>query len=912
MAILAIYYGAGHGAHCWPAYLVARLPDLSVGWFPSSQHLPVPPLSLACRECPLASGAASRACRPGGRCQLPPASSLGPKDDRLPGVRRNCDSSARKWGTPPLNAFVFLDVFRTDRGGHGRGRTNRCDMGLNSVDRGSKATRHLQYPVAAFKSPAKDSNRRRSGIVLQYAPADSVRPRPPPRHAPLGAGRPLTGRQAGGEGGAGSSLDSDLEALSHNPTHGRSLRHLAFQPSADDQLCESTEEPTSKDQKQRRYERLAATSRLSPCRIPLVRIFSSESVVRRREGSPKGAVPSPPPPGTLTTASPLEQLEQSTDSRRVRDWDPVPSPLEPILFPDRLTHVQVPLTWNLSPSSPSKFSFEYLLLPPRSAPTAASAQAQGRGFHGAAAASYSSRPGCCPDGRSPLASTRVFPGFAPPGIVHHLSVPTGMLTLEPFSEDLGRSTVQPARGSRQSASFAPLRVWSPLTRTHVDSLVRGFKTGRMGSPLADAKSAAQVPRGHAPEVAQATLLGHRDDDPLGGIIRPACRLADQGRSTPEVEGRIAFAVPKIMTRRIAAPIRFPPDNFKHSLTLFSKSFSSFLKAFDGIYRPYLGCIPKQPDSPTTPPVATGSGHNGLSPLWRPIPWDLRPSVRRGRLLQTIIERAKSRRFSYRALPVRSPLLGESFWCSHLTWGRIRARPPGHGGNRRRGPFFVSQGLLDTTSSHAGPGRAEPPLSGRRPWGKVFFSQPRGGARTTICSRPDDHRPTARGGGSRARVGRTRRARTPRQSQDIRCRESRLGYPVRGGRTAALSFRLAQIAESGCSWCSPRPPRVADAEPAGRRVANARRGDSTVCCDVAARRRWASRQLARSLWSRRFVESINDPSAGSVDFRNVIGGRTANAAADPNTSPTIQSVGATGGVYKGQGRSQREADDSRAY
>ncbi|XLT02378.1 hypothetical protein HN51_051729 [Arachis hypogaea] len=38
---------------------------------------------------------------------------------------------------------------------------------------------------------------------------------------------------------------------------------------------------------------------------------------------------------------------------------------------DRQTHVQVPFTWNLSPLRPSKFSFEYLLLPPRSAPTAA-------------------------------------------------------------------------------------------------------------------------------------------------------------------------------------------------------------------------------------------------------------------------------------------------------------------------------------------------------------------------------------------------------------------------------------------------------------------------------------------------------------------------------------------------------------
>ncbi|PWY61413.1 hypothetical protein BO70DRAFT_411533, partial [Aspergillus heteromorphus CBS 117.55] len=33
----------------------------------------------------------------------------------------------------------------------------------------------------------------------------------------------------------------------------------------------------------------------------------------------------------------------------------------------RLTHVQLLFTWNLSPLQSSKFSFEYLLLPPRSA-----------------------------------------------------------------------------------------------------------------------------------------------------------------------------------------------------------------------------------------------------------------------------------------------------------------------------------------------------------------------------------------------------------------------------------------------------------------------------------------------------------------------------------------------------------------
>jgi len=55
-----------------------------------------------------------------------------------------------------------------------------------------------------------------------------------------------------------------------------------------------------------------------------------------------------------------------------------------------------------------------------------------------------------------------------------------------------------------------------------------------------------------------------------------------------------------------APIRFPPDNFKHSLTLFSKSFSSLPRgtcslsvsrpylALDGIYRPIGAAFPNNP------------------------------------------------------------------------------------------------------------------------------------------------------------------------------------------------------------------------------------------------------------------------------------------------------------------------------
>ena len=56
----------------------------------------------------------------------------------------------------------------------------------------------------------------------------------------------------------------------------------------------------------------------------------------------------------------------------------------------------------------------------------------------------------------------------------------------------------------------------------------------------------------------------------------------------------------------AGPIQFPPSNFKHSLTLFSKFFASFphgtcslsvsrqYLALDGIYHPIQAAIPSNP------------------------------------------------------------------------------------------------------------------------------------------------------------------------------------------------------------------------------------------------------------------------------------------------------------------------------
>ncbi|KAF7143926.1 hypothetical protein RHSIM_Rhsim05G0123400 [Rhododendron simsii] len=95
------------------------------------------------------------------------------------------------------------------------------------------------------------------------------------RHVPLGAKWPLL---LVGKRAAGaciaSSPDSDLEAFSHNPAHG------------------------------------PAKSR-------------SQSVPRPARDDP---------------LSPRVQLEQSTDSRRVQDWDPRAQSSEPILFPKLRIH----------------------------------------------------------------------------------------------------------------------------------------------------------------------------------------------------------------------------------------------------------------------------------------------------------------------------------------------------------------------------------------------------------------------------------------------------------------------------------------------------------------------------------------------------------------------------------------------
>ncbi|KAL0745653.1 hypothetical protein Bca101_101843 [Brassica carinata] len=157
------------------------------------------------------------------------------------------------------------------------------------------------------------------------------------------------------------------------------------------------------------------------------------------------------------------------------------------------------------PSSPSKFSFEYLLLPPRSAPTAAPpARALGfaataappthRGLALAPTAGYRSRASapsifglvdsaderfarqyrCGPPPEFPLASPRS-------GIVHHLSGPdrhAHTRTLLRRSRSVGSA---PVRDPTNQLPYA-LRVYSPADSHTCQTPWSVFQDGSNGEP----------------------------------------------------------------------------------------------------------------------------------------------------------------------------------------------------------------------------------------------------------------------------------------------------------------------------------------------------------------------------------------------------------------------------------------------
>ncbi|KAK8616988.1 hypothetical protein V6N13_116958 [Hibiscus sabdariffa] len=150
------------------------------------------------------------------------------------------------------------------------------------------------------------------------------------------------------------------------------------------------------------------------------------------------------------------------------------------------------------------------------------------------------------------------------------------------------------------------------------------------------------------------------------------RHHDPHRSMPRADRRTGSRCSTSDRGASPAPIRFPPDNFKHSLTLFSKSFSSFPRgtcslsvsrpylALDGIYRPIRAAFPNNPTRRQRLVVRQGPGTTGLSPSPAPLSRGLGPDPPLRTLLQTTIRTPRATDSQAGLFPVRSPLLRESF------------------------------------------------------------------------------------------------------------------------------------------------------------------------------------------------------------------------------------------------------------
>ncbi|KAK7366028.1 hypothetical protein VNO78_38672 [Psophocarpus tetragonolobus] len=554
------------------------------------------------------------------------------------------------------------------------------------------------------------------------------------RHVPLGGRGPLllVGKRTTGARVA-SSPDSDLEAFSHNPTHG-SFAPLAFQPSAMTNcanqradiegsksnvamnawlpqasypcghlrylLTDVPPQPNSPPDNVFRPDQpteagLGSRKRGSaplpihgiigfPLSVPVLsRLFDA------RGRDPEGPVPNPSPDRHATTRS---RRGSSSSSPPTADGfgtgTPVPSPQSQSfsrgygsILPTSLAYI-VPSTRGCSPWRPDAVmsttgrgrhsvlqifkgrrgrtghhatcgalpaAGPYLRLSRFQGGQAIctdgrSARARALGFAATAAPSYSSGPGPCPDGRvsaqlgtvtqlpvhpaSPVLLTKNGPLGALDSMarLNRAAAPSYLFKVCSHSNPsqkvgVGRRCTH--RGIPPISFLAPYGFTHPLTRTHVRLLGPCFKTGRMGSPQADARS-MHVPRharGRMLPSTIATMTSPRAYQQPGlgppsqsASVRAPSRSADRLSPFHIRPGHIADPHP-LPSRQFQALF----DSLFKVLFIFPSRylFAIGLSPVFSLGRnlpPDWGCIPKQPDSPTAPRGATGSGHNGALTL----------------------------------------------------------------------------------------------------------------------------------------------------------------------------------------------------------------------------------------------------------------------------------------------------------
>ncbi|KAL0281997.1 UNVERIFIED_CONTAM: hypothetical protein Sangu_2978100 [Sesamum angustifolium] len=220
-------------------------------------------------------------------------------------------------------------------------------------------------------------------------------------------------------------------------------------------------------------------------------------------------------------------------------------------------------------------------------------------------------------------------------------------------------------GSRLSASCA-LRVTRPLTRNTCQTPWSVFQDGSNGEPAGQRRERAVA------EARRRRALSARSGRRRSAGISTARALAAASiRAGPRPSRSADRLSPFHIRPGIAGPHPLPSRQFQALFdSLFQSPFHLSSRTCSlSVSRPVFslgrnlppdwGCIPKQPDSPTAPRGAAGSGHDGaLNPLRRPFPGDLGPVAAEDASPDYNSGR-RSARSQVGLFPVRSPLLGES-------------------------------------------------------------------------------------------------------------------------------------------------------------------------------------------------------------------------------------------------------------
>ncbi|KAI3493700.1 hypothetical protein L1887_40905 [Cichorium endivia] len=444
-------------------------------------------------------------------------------------------------------------------------------------------------------------------------------------------------------------------------------------------------------------------------RIPLVRT-SSELAVRRPGKAPEGAVPSPSPGRHAATRSRRGSSSSSPPTADgFGTGTPVPSPQSQSfsrgygsILPTSLAYIvpstrgcspwrpdavmsttgrgrhsvlrifkgrrgrtghratcgalpaagpylrlSLPFTWNVSPLRPSKFSFEYLLLPPRSAPTAAP-------------------PRLTPKVSAQFGTVTRLPVHPASPVLLTENGPLGALdSVARLNEAAAPSYL--FKGDPANQLPCALRVYSPVDSHTCQTPWSVFQDGPNGVPTGRCREHAGIsPRRRVLPTTIDATASPRAYRQLG--LWPPHQSAPVHAPSRSADRLSPF---HIRPGRIAGPHSLPSRQFQALFdSLFKVLFifpSRYLFAIGltpvfslGRNLPPIGAaFPNNPTRRQRLVVLQGPGTTGLSPSLAPPSRGLGPGPPLRTLLQTTIRTARPSDFQAGLIPVRSPLLRES-------------------------------------------------------------------------------------------------------------------------------------------------------------------------------------------------------------------------------------------------------------